>query len=485
MRIMRPPRSRFAKRRRILTEAHQAVNSAGPKGSILAGCLLALLTVGAAAPPERVVPTRGELRLLAIRASFADRPLLEPREHFAGTPESLLDRLVAYYAEVSTGRLRIVPHLAETAVALPQSRARYVQRPVALASEAITAFERTLQSDADRRAFADAHAVVVLFPGPGRESYLQPGKTDDPWSNYAHLATPLAGFRGAIVLASTQYEQLSSFGVLCHEFGHLLGLPELYAPGGARHEGIGKWGLMGQGTWVGRGTSPPHLEAWSKVTLGWADVTTIDETTVGVRLPAVTDEPLVVKIPAVPGKPEEYYLLENRQLAGYDAKLPGAGILVWHVDETVRGFRTAQSRPEHKLLHLVEADGRGDLDRGERNGGNRGDAGDPWSGPPRRRRVAGALLGLMGAIFVALALYRLTRGRQVALVLLTAAVGAGALWLGAWLRRSPVCGPGTPGMAPYGAQPTRVVLRRFSPSAPVMHVDVLVAPSGQPAAPPP
>jgi len=431
------------------------------------------------------VPTQGELRLLAIRASFADRSLTEPREHFAGTPASLLDRLADYYAEASTGRLRIVPYLAETTVTLPLARDQYVQRPVVLASDAILAFARAVDDDADRRALRDAHAAVVFFPGPGRESYLEPGKTDDPWSNYADLSPPLEGFGGAIVAASNQYEQLSSFGVLCHEFGHLLGLPELYAPGGAQHEGIGKWGLMGQGTWVGRGKSPPHLEAWSKVKLGWADTTTIEQTTRGVRVPAMTEQPLVVKIPAVPGKPSEYYLLENRQRAGHDAALPGEGILVWHVDETVPGFRTAQSRPRHKLLHLVEADGRGDLDRGTRAGGNRGDATDPWVGPPRRRVLAGGLLGLLGAIFVALAVYRLTRGQRLVLVLLTAAFGAGMLALAVWLRRSPVCGPDTPGMAPYGGEPVRVVLRRFSPSAPVMSVDVLVAPSAAPAAPPP
>ena len=38
---------------------------------------------------------------------------------------------------------------------------------------------------------------------------------------------------------------------------------------------------------------------------------------------------------------------------GADRGIPGEGLLVWHVDERVRGFRTAQSRPEHKLLHLV------------------------------------------------------------------------------------------------------------------------------------
>jgi immune inhibitor A len=437
----------------------------------------------------RTVPTRGELRLLAIRASFKDMPLAEPRDHFAGTPDSLLDRLAAYYAEVSTGRLRIVPYLAEAVVTLPLDRARYVQRPAVLATDGIAAFARTATSDADRRALADAHAVVVFFPGPGRESFMKPGPSDDPWSNFADLAPPVAGFGAAIVVASTEYAhtndrgervQLSSFGVLCHEFGHLLGLPELYAPGAAVHEGIGKWGLMGQGTWVSGGNSPPHMEAWSKLQLGWVDAVTITESVRDVRLPAVTDEPLVVKIPAVPDKPQEYYLLENRQKVGFDAALPGAGILVWHVDETVTGFRTAQSKPEHKLLHLVSADGRNDLDRGTRNGGNRGDAGDPWAGPPRRRIVAGGLLGLMGAIFVGLAVYRATRGRQFLLVVATAAVGAGALALGAWLGRSPICGPQTPGMAPYGGQPERVVLRRFSPSAMVMSVDVLIAPSAPP-----
>jgi hypothetical protein len=154
------------------------------------------------------------------------------------------------------------------------------------------------------------------------------------------------------------------------------------------------------------------MEAWSKLKLGWVDAVTITESTRDVRVPAVTDEPLVVKIPAVPDKPQEYYLLENRQKVGFDTALPGAGILVWHVDESVTGFRTAQSKPEHKLLHLVEADGRNDLDRGTKNGGNRGDAGDPWAGPPRRRVVAGGLLGLLGAIFVGLAVYRATRGRN-------------------------------------------------------------------------
>jgi immune inhibitor A len=421
------------------------------------------------------------MRLLVIRAAFPDRPLSQPAGYFLGGEEGLVDRMVAYYEEVSAGRLRIVPHLGQDVVQLSMPRARYVQRAISLAGEAIGTFARDATGDADRQALAGADAVVVFFPGPGRESWLEAGPTDDPWSNYVDLAPPVEGFGSAVIVNADQYHDLSSFGVLCHEFGHMLGLPELYAPGGATHEGIGKWGLMGQGTWVGRGNAPPHLEAWSKLRLGWVDALVVDRTTVGVQVPAVTEQPLVVKIPAVPDKPSEYYLVENRRREGFDASLPGEGLLVWHVDESVSGFRSAQSRPEHKLLHLVEADGRGDLDRGTRAGGNRGEASDAWAGPPRRRRVAGGLISLLGAGFLAGAVYRLVRGRALALVALTAGFGVGLLGLGSWLGRSPVCGPSTPGMAPYGGEPVRVVLRGFSPPGPVMSLDVLVAPSPSPS----
>jgi M6 family metalloprotease-like protein len=120
--------------------------------------------------------------------------------------------------------------------------------------------------------------------------------TNDPWSNYTALEPPWDR-SDACVIAEEEAPPFSSFGVLAHEFGHLLGLPELYAPGAATHEGIGVWGLMGQGTWLGHGDQPPHPDAWSKARLGWVDVETIDRTTTGVTLPAVTRAPRVIRIP--------------------------------------------------------------------------------------------------------------------------------------------------------------------------------------------
>src|SRR6185503_8247697 len=207
---------------------------------------------------------------------------------------------------------------------------------------------------ADVAALRDAHALIVFFAGTGRESHTATPEPNDPWSNYTALVPPVepagvAPFDEACVIAAEEVSPFSSFGVLCHEFGHLLGLPELYAPGGLPQEGIGVWGLMGQGTWVRRGTKPPHLCAWSKARLGWVEVETITESRRGVVLPAAETEARVVKIPAAPERPYEYYLLENRMRRGADEAIPGEGILVWHVDESVGNFRTGQSNPAHKL----------------------------------------------------------------------------------------------------------------------------------------
>jgi immune inhibitor A len=454
-------------RRRIVTDDLLSVKFRGLVGGALLG-LLALASPAAG----RNVPTQGQLDLLVVLAGFPDRPLAHERNHFAGTPEALVDRLVAYYAEVSAGRLRIVPHVGGPVVTLPEKRARYVQRPDALAGDALRAFATSATAVADRTALARAQAVVVFFAGIGRESHTQGGDPTDPWSNFTAISQPVAGLDEACVIAEDEAPPLGSVGVLCHEFGHQLGLPELYAPGGRPQEGIGIWGLMGQGTWLGHGMHPASLEAWSRMRLGWADVETVDRDTVGLALPAAPESARVIKIPIPGGPAEEYYLLENRRRAGVDERLPGEGLLVWHVDERLTGFRTAQNDARHKLLHLVEADGRGDLDRGHDVGGNRGDASDPWQGPPRWWRRAAAGLALGGAVLLAGAVLRLVQPRAAVPVTIRVVLAIAALGGAALLQRSPECGPGTPGMAPYDGAPAPVAIRNISPPGPVMRFDI-------------
>src|SRR5207249_1406038 len=76
-----------------------------------------------------------ELRLLVVLAGFPDRPLAKTPAHFARQ----VSRFVAYWTEVSRGRLRFVPTLDELAVTLPGPRRSYVGRPDALARDALAA----------------------------------------------------------------------------------------------------------------------------------------------------------------------------------------------------------------------------------------------------------------------------------------------------------------------------------------------------------
>lgn len=68
----------------------------------------------------------------------------------------------------------------------------------------------------------------------------------------------------------------------------------------------------------------------------------------------------------------EYFLIENRQLSGFDASLPAAGLLVWHVDDSV----DSNTDENHPLLKVVQADALEELEKKI----DFGDAGDPFPG---------------------------------------------------------------------------------------------------------
>jgi immune inhibitor A len=61
-------------------------------------------------------------------------------------------------------------------------------------------------------------------------------------------------------------------GVFTHEYGHDMGLPDLYDYYG--ENGTGFWTLMSSGSWIDRGedtigNAPSHMGAWEKFQLGW------------------------------------------------------------------------------------------------------------------------------------------------------------------------------------------------------------------------
>ena len=180
-------------------------------------------------------------------------------------------------------------------------------------------------------------------------------------------------------------------GVLAHEYGHAMGLPELYDRTNIlvdrtdypnHSAGVGFWGVMGKGAdgyveQEGVPDGPTPLSAWSRIEVGWLDnrVETVssDKT---VTIPDINSSTgnVVVQIP-VPGSstpPMEYFLLSNRQNTYYDTHAPASGLLIWHIDEDVephlpRRDTQRNSNPysaidvnaieEHKRVDVECADG--------------------------------------------------------------------------------------------------------------------------------
>jgi enediyne biosynthesis protein E4 len=199
-------------------------------------------------------------------------------------------------------------------------------------------------------------------------------------------------------------------GAMAHEFGHALGLPDLYD---LRYEGpeddsagIGRWGLMGLGAhgWTGV-DGPVGFCAWSLEQLGWIGrdnrrLVELLEPQQGVlardlflggdiykiHLPAQ----LSMGVSLWSGQVQQeidsgYLLLEQRTRSGlyYHRNLPGEGMLVWHVRPEQRN----NNEEKRKLVDLVCADGKDDLDFWahdapyvQKNLGNLGDAGDLFDG---------------------------------------------------------------------------------------------------------
>jgi M6 family metalloprotease-like protein len=124
--------------------------------------------------------------------------------------------------------------------------------------------------------------------------------------------------------------RMSSVSTACHEFGHMLGLPDLYArPENPGSEGLGLWCAMSNQSGSGR---PQHFSAWCKVHLGWVTPALIDPR-VKQKLVLSPIEGSSKECFKVLIRPDgsEYLLLENRRKTGFDESLPAEGLLIWRV----------------------------------------------------------------------------------------------------------------------------------------------------------
>jgi M6 family metalloprotease-like protein len=307
-----------------------------------------------------------------------------------------------YYQETSYGILT----LDSTVVAwidLPNTEAYYANGDSGLTTKTHEALKYALDVldndptfsflDFDQDGDNLIDAITFLHSGYGAEW----GGTSADGANYLNriwshkwAISPYPGWTGSEGVRVYEYHispgiwgtsgsAIGRIGVICHETGHFLGLPDLYDTDSAG-SGIGSYGLMAN-SWGFDSSQkyPPLMCAWSKITLGWLTPTLITGAgSFTLNQSQATAEAYRINL----GYPSnEYLLIENRQPVGFEAVMPQGGLAIFHIDDQA-GFNTEgypgqagwPGNGNHYRVALLQADGNYNLERGN----NRGDSGDVY-----------------------------------------------------------------------------------------------------------
>ena len=137
-------------------------------------------------------------------------------------------------------------------------------------------------------------------------------------------------------------DEFGGIGTLCHEFGHVMGLPDFYdtqySTNYQKELTPNEWDVMDGGSYNGDGHCPPNYDPWEKYFFGWVDpynpgteaqylslnangsaeYNTIQINSTGKKVSATTNG--------------LSYYLENRQQSGWDKFVPAHGMVIWKVN---------------------------------------------------------------------------------------------------------------------------------------------------------
>ena len=177
---------------------------------------------------------------------------------------------------------------------------------------------------------------------------------DGKWMDRYASSTELYGFE-----SSPTTVKVEGIGTICHEFSHVLGLPDFYdtdyeGSGGESHN-PGEWDLMAGGSDFNYGRTPVGYTFFERYALGWAQAKTItDEGSFTLNPVNTSREGYILRTPVN----NEFFTIENRQKTSWDYYLPGHGMIVTRVDSTNASIWTANQvncNPSHNYFELLRA----------------------------------------------------------------------------------------------------------------------------------
>ena len=189
--------------------------------------------------------------------------------------------------------------------------------------------------------------VVILYAGYGEASGAS---SNTIWPHQYDLSYTGMSFKldGKTVdhycclneLTGTSGSKRDGIGTFCHEFSHVMGLPDFYATTeGATHRTLGSWDIMDYGPYNNNGNTPPSYSAYERWFMGWIEPTLLNEAAnvtlanlnhEGGRACYMTENGSAISNILKP-TPSTFYMFENRQKEGWDKYLSGSGLMITKV----------------------------------------------------------------------------------------------------------------------------------------------------------
>jgi M6 family metalloprotease-like protein len=285
----------------------------------------------------------GTYNLIVILVEFTDKT-----HTFSSTEveTNSIPELDAYYDEVSYGAVAIDGDTTAW-LDLGQARSYYVEGTSHPSDPKFELVEDAIDAADPYVNFNAYDGVTIIHAGQGQElSHDWQDYWSSEWTSFTIVTDDGASITRASVSPEESYPgDLSHIGTLAHEFGHDLGLPDLYDVTPAEEHFVDHWGLMAAGSWngpLGLGDQPSHMMGWCKTELGWVNGSRLVEvaseiTTLIDPLELSTTDVHLLKIPVTT---DQYFLIEVRRKIGYDTSLPfsgagGEGVVVTFIDETL------------------------------------------------------------------------------------------------------------------------------------------------------
>ncbi len=333
--------------------------------------------------PNHTFPSTGNVKALAFLVGYSDVPFSEESaEYFKNmiTQEGFSENGATgscrdFYVDASGGQF--IPEFdVYGPVTLPNPREYYGgnnsygndSRPEYMMLHAAQLLDDEVdfsQYDTDGDGFVDN--VFIFYAGEG-EAAGGGAETVWPHSWDKTFMQKFDGVRlrryacGPEMISPTSRDGIGTF---CHEFGHVLGLPDLYNTENANviYTPM-SWSVMDAGCYNNGSRTPPTFSAFERNALGWMGDNLVEITgPASCTLDNIidTNKAYVISTPVE----NEFFILENRQQKDWDKYLAYHGMLIWHIDynATIWKNNTPNNRQNHQYVDLVEACNRTYSDR--------------------------------------------------------------------------------------------------------------------------